>query len=67
MLSTDKRIYRFKQGNKTVNDFRQLANELVKQCLKSGKDLVIENLNFKKISKKQNQKQKVKQANNIMK
>ena len=52
MLSTDKRIYRFKQGNKTVNDFRQLANELVKQCLKSGKDLVIENLNFKKTKSK---------------
>lgn len=52
MIATDKKYYRFKQGNKTENDFKQLANELVERCLASGKDLVIENLNFKRTKSK---------------
>lgn len=52
MIATNKKYYRFKQGNKTENDFKQLANELVERCLASGKDLVIENLNFKRTKSK---------------
>ena len=52
MITTDKKYYRYKQGNKTKNDFNHLAHELVKRCLDSGKDLVIENLNFKRTKSK---------------
>ena len=40
--------YRFKSGNKTENDFQNIAKKLTEYCLEDGKDLVIENLNFKK-------------------
>lgn len=40
--------YRFNQGNKTQTDFEKIANILVEKCLNSGKDLVIEDLDFAK-------------------
>lgn len=47
LINTDVIYYRFKQGNKTKTDFEKIANIFVDLALKSGKDLVIENLDFK--------------------
>lgn len=46
LLNTQKINYRFGQGTKTENDLLQCINQLVKYSLQTGKDLVIENLNF---------------------
>ena len=46
LINTDVIHYRFKQGNSTKTDFEKIANILVDLALKSGKDLVIENLDF---------------------
>ena len=40
--------YRFGQGDKTTSDFQLIAKHLSECCLASGKDLIIENLNFNK-------------------
>ena len=40
--------YRFSSGNKTESDFQYIAKILSDYCLEKGKDLVIEDLNFKK-------------------
>ena len=47
LINTDVIHYRFKQGNKTKTDFEKIANILVDLALKSGKDVVIEDLDFK--------------------
>lgn len=47
LINTDIIHYKFKQGNKTKTDFEKIANILVDLALKSGKDIVIENLDFK--------------------
>lgn len=46
LINNDVIHYRFKQGNKTKTDFEKIANILVDLALKTGKDLVIENLDF---------------------
>ena len=46
LINTDVIHYRFEQGNKTKTDFEKIANILVDLALKSGKDIVIENLDF---------------------
>ena len=40
--------YRFGSGNKTESDFQYISKKLSEYCLENGKDLVIEDLNFKK-------------------
>ena len=40
--------YRFGSGNKTESDFQYIAKKLSEYCLENGKDLVIEDLDFKK-------------------
>lgn len=47
LINTDVIHYRFKQGNSTQTDFEKIANILVGLALKSGKDVVIEDLDFK--------------------
>lgn len=47
LINTDIIHYRFKQGNKTKTDFEKIANILIDLALTSGKDIVIENLDFK--------------------
>lgn len=47
LINTDIVHYRFKQGNRTQTDFEKIANILVNLALKSGKDIVIEELDFK--------------------
>lgn len=39
--------YRFKSGGKTKTDLQNIANQVVKLALQTGKDVCIENLNFK--------------------
>ena len=47
LINTDIIYYRFKQGNSTQTDFEKIANILVDVALNSGKDVVIEDLDFK--------------------
>lgn len=48
MVNTFNIDYRFKQGNKTKTDLEKIACKLIKYCLDTGKNLVIEKLNFSK-------------------
>ena len=52
LIKTDKMIYRFGSGNKTKNDLLLIINKLTKLAINTGKDLVIEDLNFLKIKSK---------------
>lgn len=47
MVDTDLVKYRFKQGNATQTDLEAIATLVKERALKTGKDVVIENLNFK--------------------
>lgn len=47
MVDTDLVRYRFKQGNATKTDLEKVANIIKERALTTGKDIVIENLNFK--------------------
>lgn len=47
MIDTDLIRYRFKNGNATQTDLELIANKVKKRALAKGKDVVIENLNFK--------------------
>ena len=48
LVKTDKMTYRFGRGNKTENDLLLLINKLTELAINTGKDLVIEDLNFLK-------------------
>ena len=52
LVKTDKMSYKFGNGNKTENDLLLIINKLTKLAIKTGKDLVIEDLNFLKIKSK---------------
>lgn len=52
MIHTDLIKYRFKKGNATQTDLELIANKVKKHALTTGKDVVIENLNFKDIKAK---------------
>ena len=52
LVKTNKMIYRFGSGNKTKNDLLLIINKLTKLAIKTGKDLVIEDLNFLKTKAK---------------
>ena len=52
LVKTDKMTYRFRSGNKTENDLLLIINKLTKLAIKTGKDLVIEDLNFLKTKSK---------------
>ena len=47
LLNTEKLCYRFGQGNKTKSDLEKIILYIVRKCIEAGKDLCIENLNFK--------------------
>lgn len=47
LLNTEKMYYRFEQGNKTKSDLEKIILYIVRKCIETGKDLCIENLNFK--------------------
>ena len=48
LVSTDKMTYRFGSGNKTKNDLLLIINKLVELATHTGKDIVVEDLNFLK-------------------
>ena len=48
LINTFNINYRYSKGNQTINDFQYIATKLKDYCLNTGKDLVIEKLNFKK-------------------
>lgn len=52
LVKTDKMTYRFGNGNRTENDLLLLINKLTKIAINTGKDLVIEDLNFLKTKSK---------------
>ena len=52
LIGIDKMTYRFGSGNKTKNDLLSIINKLAELALKTGKDLVVEDLNFLKIKSK---------------
>ena len=52
LVKTDKMTYRFGRGNKTKNDLLLLINKLAELAINTGKDLVIEDLNFLKTRSK---------------
>ena len=47
MIDTDLIRYRFKKGNATQTDLEFIVNKIKERALETGKDIVIENLNFK--------------------
>ena len=48
LINTFNINYRYSRGNQTINDFQYIATKLKNYCLNTGKDLVIEKLNFNK-------------------
>ena len=52
LVKTDKMTYRFRNGDKTENDLLLIINKLIKLAIYTGKDLVIEDLNFLKAKSK---------------
>lgn len=52
LVSTDKMTYRFGSGNKTKNDLLLIINKLIELAIHTGKDIVVEDLNFLKTKSK---------------
>lgn len=48
LINTFNIDYQYSKGNQTTNDFQNIATQLTDYCLETGKDLVIEKLNFTK-------------------
>lgn len=48
LINTFNIDYQYSKGNQTTNDFQNIATRLKDYCLNTGKDLVIEKLNFDK-------------------
>ena len=48
LINTFNIDYQYGKGNKTTSDFQYIATQLKEYCLNTGKDLVIEKLNFNK-------------------
>ena len=48
LVKTGKMTYRFGSGNKTKNDLLLIINKLVELAIYTGKDIVVEDLNFSK-------------------
>lgn len=56
LIDVDIFRYRFRSGKKTKTDLKKIANEVIKLSRERGKDLCIENLNFKKTKSKTDSK-----------
>ena len=52
LVSIDKMTYRFGSGNKTENDLLLIINKLAELAIHTGKDIVVEDLNFLKTKSK---------------
>ena len=68
LVKTDKMTYRFGIGTKTKNDLLLIINKLTELAIGTGKDLVIEDLNFLKIKSKtlKGKSEKGKQYNKML-
>ena len=66
LINTDKIYYRFKQGNKTTNDLRQLALDIATRCKENNMSLAIENLNFGKKKSKTSKYKKDEKDNEML-
>ena len=66
LINTDKIYYRFKKGNKTTNDLRQLAHDIAIRCKENNMSLAIENLDFGKKRSKISKYKKDEKYNNDM-
>ena len=68
LIKTDKMTYRFRNGNKTENDLLLLINKLIKLAIYTGKDIVVEDLNFLKAKSKtiKGKSEKGKQYNKML-
>ena len=68
LIGTDILKYRFGKGNKTQSDLEKCISKILKRALEKGKDICIENLNFKtKKSKTEKAKSKKgKKYNNML-
>lgn len=60
LLRTQVLPYRFKTGSKTTTDLQKLVNNVVDIALQTGKDICIENLDFKKKKAKTESRQGLK-------
>ena len=56
LIDVDVFRYRFRSGKKTKTDLQKIANEVIQLSREKGKDLCIENLNFKKTKSKTDSK-----------
>lgn len=52
LVQTEFMSYRFKAGNKTKADLQGIANHVVKLAVRAGKDICIENLDFRRTKAK---------------
>lgn len=52
LIGIDKMTYRFGSGNKTKNDLLLIINKLAELAIHTGKDIVVEDLNFLKTKSK---------------
>ena len=52
LVQTEFMSYRFKAGNKTKADLQGVANHVVKLAVRAGKDICIENLDFRRTKAK---------------
>lgn len=66
LVNTDKIYYRFKQGNKTTNDLRQLAHDIAIRCKSNNMSLAIENLDFGKKKSKTSKYKKDEKYNEML-
>lgn len=66
LINTDKIYYRFKQGNKTTNDLRQLAHDIAIRCKENNMSLAIENLDFGKKKSKISKYKKDEKYNDML-
>lgn len=65
LIQTQFLSYRFKAGNKTKTDLQAIANHVVKMALEVGKDICIENLDFR-MTKAKTQSKKGKKYNDMI-
>ena len=68
LVKTDKMTYRFGSGSKTKNDLLLIINKLTELAIYTGKDIVIEDLNFLKKKSKmiKGKTEKGKKYNNML-
>lgn len=66
LINTNRIHYRFKQGNKTTNDLRQLAHDIVIRCKENNMSLAIENLDFGKKKSKTSKYKKDEKFNEML-